>query len=162
MVSFERVFEVLDLPIEITDPENPIEPEEIRGDVRFENVSFTYSVLPGQVVVKLEEQKRYGQQVCHFFVCHLSVLREYDIHLFLSPRMLKSLTISLSLSFSLLSHFSGQLGIGEVGWENHMTRQKRVKCVGYFGNRLLFLKSLGNNVFCFKTFVSYNPLKFQY
>jgi ATP-binding cassette subfamily B protein len=64
MVSFERVFEVLDLPVEIMDPDNPIEPEEIRGDVRFENVSFTYNALPGQVVVKLEEQKRYGQQVC--------------------------------------------------------------------------------------------------
>jgi ATP-binding cassette subfamily B protein len=62
MVSFERVFEVLDLPIEIAESENPIEPVEIRGDVRFENVSFTYSVLPGQVVVKLEEQKRYAQQ----------------------------------------------------------------------------------------------------
>lgn len=42
MVSFERVFEVLDLPIEIGDRPNAITLENATGHVRFENVSFSY------------------------------------------------------------------------------------------------------------------------
>ena len=42
MVSFERVFEVLDLPLEIAEREDAIELEHTRGSLRFENVSFSY------------------------------------------------------------------------------------------------------------------------
>ena len=42
MVSFERVFEVLDLPLEIAERENPIEIHRPRGELTFENVSFGY------------------------------------------------------------------------------------------------------------------------
>ncbi len=42
MVSFERVFEVLDLPLEIAERENAIELEHTRGSLKFENVSFSY------------------------------------------------------------------------------------------------------------------------
>ncbi len=42
MVSFERVFEVLDLPLEIAERENPIEIDRPRGELTFENVSFSY------------------------------------------------------------------------------------------------------------------------
>jgi len=42
MVSFERVFEVLDLPLEIEDHPNAITLDETQGHVRFENVSFSY------------------------------------------------------------------------------------------------------------------------
>lgn len=42
MVSFERVFQMLDLPIEITDRPNPIVLTRARGAIRFENVSFAY------------------------------------------------------------------------------------------------------------------------
>ncbi len=42
MVSFERVFEVLDLPLEIAERENPVEIVRPRGELAFENVSFTY------------------------------------------------------------------------------------------------------------------------
>ncbi len=43
MVSFERVFEYLDLPLEITDRSDAIVLEAVEGDVRFENVAFRYS-----------------------------------------------------------------------------------------------------------------------
>ncbi|MEM7346779.1 MAG: ABC transporter ATP-binding protein [Chloroflexota bacterium] len=43
MVSFERVFEILDLPLEIEDKENPVELDEVSGQVTFEDVSFSYT-----------------------------------------------------------------------------------------------------------------------
>jgi ATP-binding cassette subfamily B protein len=39
---FQRIFEYLDLPVEITERPDPIRLEEVRGDVRFENVDFRY------------------------------------------------------------------------------------------------------------------------
>ncbi|MEU7137607.1 ABC transporter ATP-binding protein [Streptomyces sp. NPDC046261] len=39
---FQRIFEYLDLPVEITEPAEPVRLEKIRGEVRFENVSFSY------------------------------------------------------------------------------------------------------------------------
>ncbi|MDP8923471.1 MAG: ABC transporter ATP-binding protein/permease [Chloroflexota bacterium] len=43
LVSFERVFEVLDLPVEIRDRPGALELRRVRGEVRFENVSFDYN-----------------------------------------------------------------------------------------------------------------------
>jgi ATP-binding cassette subfamily B protein len=42
MVSFERVFEYLDLPVEIADRPGAIELGRVQGHVRFEGVSFSY------------------------------------------------------------------------------------------------------------------------
>jgi ATP-binding cassette subfamily B protein len=42
MVSFERVFEVLDLPVEINDRPDAIQLAAVRGEVRFDHVSFSY------------------------------------------------------------------------------------------------------------------------
>ncbi len=42
LALFQRIFEYLDLPTEISEPEHPVRLEKIRGDVRFENVSFSY------------------------------------------------------------------------------------------------------------------------
>jgi len=42
MVSFERVFEVLDLPAEIQDRPRAIDLSRVEGHVRFEGVSFSY------------------------------------------------------------------------------------------------------------------------
>jgi ATP-binding cassette subfamily B protein len=44
MVSFERVFEYLDLPIEIKDKLSAISIKEAKGQIQFENVSFSYLV----------------------------------------------------------------------------------------------------------------------
>ncbi|MGY1620391.1 ABC transporter ATP-binding protein [Geodermatophilus sp. SYSU D00691] len=44
MALFSRVFEYLDLPVDIADPESPVplDPTAVRGEVRFDGVSFTY------------------------------------------------------------------------------------------------------------------------
>jgi ATP-binding cassette subfamily B protein len=63
LVSFERVFEVLDLPVEIQERTEPTKIERMRGDVRFENVSFSYQPgenVPGATAVGLSEVARFG------------------------------------------------------------------------------------------------------
>ncbi len=42
LVSFERVFETLNIPIEIQDKPDAVELKNIQGNLRFENVSFSY------------------------------------------------------------------------------------------------------------------------
>ncbi|MFC8720468.1 ABC transporter ATP-binding protein [Kitasatospora sp. NPDC057198] len=42
LALFQRIFEYLDLPVEIDEPEHPVHLERIRGDVRFEGVEFHY------------------------------------------------------------------------------------------------------------------------
>jgi ATP-binding cassette subfamily B protein len=44
MVSFERVFEVMDLPQDIPEKENTIALENVRGNLEFDNVTFNYSL----------------------------------------------------------------------------------------------------------------------
>lgn len=46
---FQRIFEYLDLPVEIAEPAHPVRLEKIRGEVAFENVSFTYG--PGSAAL---------------------------------------------------------------------------------------------------------------
>ncbi|MGD8793029.1 MAG: ABC transporter ATP-binding protein [Anaerolineae bacterium] len=48
MVSFERVFEYLDLPVEIRDRPGAVTLERVEGRVRFENLSFSY-LQPGEL-----------------------------------------------------------------------------------------------------------------
>jgi ATP-binding cassette subfamily B protein len=42
MVSFERVFEFIDMPIEIQDKPDAVELKEVKGRIQFEKVSFSY------------------------------------------------------------------------------------------------------------------------
>ncbi|MEU9980691.1 ABC transporter ATP-binding protein [Streptomyces sp. NPDC050856] len=42
LALFQRIFEYLDLPADITEPDAPVRLAEIRGEVRFEDVSFRY------------------------------------------------------------------------------------------------------------------------
>ncbi|PVE11734.1 ABC transporter ATP-binding protein [Streptomyces scopuliridis] len=42
LALFQRIFEYLDLPIDITEPERPVKLDTIRGEVRFEDVDFSY------------------------------------------------------------------------------------------------------------------------
>jgi ATP-binding cassette, subfamily B, bacterial len=42
LALFQRIFEYLDLPVDITEPEKPIRLEKISGEVRFEDVDFAY------------------------------------------------------------------------------------------------------------------------
>ncbi|MCW5877556.1 MAG: ABC transporter ATP-binding protein [Anaerolineales bacterium] len=61
MVSFERVFEFLDMPIEIQDKPNALTPASVKGDIRFENVSFSY--LDEKELAKLDERSQDDNQV---------------------------------------------------------------------------------------------------
>jgi ATP-binding cassette subfamily B protein len=47
LALFDRIFEYLDLPVDIVEKEHPVElrPSELLGDVRFEDVSFRYEDL---------------------------------------------------------------------------------------------------------------------
>ena len=58
MVSFERVFELLDLPHDISEKMDAEELEDIQGDLVFENVTFNYDVDESKL---LREVKRYGK-----------------------------------------------------------------------------------------------------
>ncbi|MEE1815777.1 ABC transporter ATP-binding protein [Streptomyces sp. SP18ES09] len=42
LALFQRIFEYLDLPVDITEPEAPVRLSEIRGEVAFEKVAFHY------------------------------------------------------------------------------------------------------------------------
>ncbi|GGW37371.1 ABC transporter ATP-binding protein [Streptomyces xantholiticus] len=42
LALFQRIFEYLDLPVEITEPAEPVALDRIRGEVRFEKVDFAY------------------------------------------------------------------------------------------------------------------------
>jgi len=57
MVSFERVFEIIDLPVDIPEKENAIELSPVRGEIAFDNVSFKYGT--GDEVL-LSDVRRYG------------------------------------------------------------------------------------------------------
>ncbi|MGW0820723.1 ABC transporter ATP-binding protein [Streptomyces sp. NPDC002845] len=42
LALFQRIFEYLDLPIDITEPERPVRLDQVKGEVRFEKVEFRY------------------------------------------------------------------------------------------------------------------------
>lgn len=58
MVSFERVFEVIDLPTDIPEKENAIPLQDVRGELEFDNVTFNYHVDESKL---LKDVKRYGR-----------------------------------------------------------------------------------------------------
>ena len=58
MVSFERVFEVVDLPKDIPEKENAIVLQNAKGDLEFDNVTFHYSLDESKL---LRDVKRYGK-----------------------------------------------------------------------------------------------------
>nr|WP_119589967.1 ABC transporter ATP-binding protein [Streptomyces scabiei] len=47
LALFQRIFEYLDLPIDITESENPVHLDRVKGEVRFENVEFRYAADHG-------------------------------------------------------------------------------------------------------------------
>ncbi|MFC8089915.1 ABC transporter ATP-binding protein [Streptomyces sp. NPDC057301] len=50
LALFQRIFEYLDLPIDITERENPARLDAIKGEVRFENVEFRYDGRSGPIL----------------------------------------------------------------------------------------------------------------
>lgn len=60
LVSFERVFEVLDMPIEVNDKPDAIALENCEGHVQFKNVTFSYETNGNQVIA-LDDVVRFGR-----------------------------------------------------------------------------------------------------
>jgi ATP-binding cassette subfamily B protein len=58
MVSFERVFEVIDLPTDIPEKENAVPLRNVSGELEFDNVTFNYRVDESKL---LKDVKRYGR-----------------------------------------------------------------------------------------------------
>ncbi len=58
MVSFERVFEVIDLPADIPERPDALTLQDVRGELVFDDVSFRYELGTGNL---LNEVQRYGQ-----------------------------------------------------------------------------------------------------
>ncbi len=59
MVSFERVFEVLDMPVEIVEAPNAQALPRVNGRIQFHNVSFAYDGLAGDEKIGLDEIARF-------------------------------------------------------------------------------------------------------
>jgi ATP-binding cassette subfamily B protein len=60
---FRRIFEYLDLPVEIADPETPVRVAERRGHLRFDGVAMGYQVGGALTVQDLTFEARPGQMV---------------------------------------------------------------------------------------------------
>jgi len=58
VVSFERVFEVIDLPLDIQEKPHPVRMKDVRGELVFEDVSFSYGAHAAH---QLSEVRRFGQ-----------------------------------------------------------------------------------------------------
>ncbi len=58
VVSFERVFEIIDLPVDIGERADAIQLHSVRGELAFENVSFCYDVDDS---ILLSDVRRHGQ-----------------------------------------------------------------------------------------------------
>ncbi|MFF3500442.1 ABC transporter ATP-binding protein [Streptomyces sp. NPDC003247] len=50
LALFQRIFEYLDLPVDITERANPLHLDNVRGEVRFEDVTFRYDGKGGPVL----------------------------------------------------------------------------------------------------------------
>lgn len=61
MVSFERVFEVLDIPMEITEKPDAVALDEVKGSLTFEDVTFDYDELKSGQQAGLSEVVRYSR-----------------------------------------------------------------------------------------------------
>ncbi|MGC9536012.1 ABC transporter ATP-binding protein [Streptomyces sp. UG1] len=50
LALFQRIFEYLDLPIDITERKDPVHLDRVKGEVRFENVEFDYDGKGGPIL----------------------------------------------------------------------------------------------------------------
>ncbi|PSM41076.1 multidrug ABC transporter ATP-binding protein [Streptomyces dioscori] len=50
LALFQRIFEYLDLPVDITEPERPVHLDQVKGEVRFEGVEFRYDDKSGPIL----------------------------------------------------------------------------------------------------------------
>ncbi|MER7699431.1 ABC transporter ATP-binding protein [Streptomyces sp. NPDC096095] len=54
LALFQRIFEYLDLTVDITEPEHPVRLEKIRGEIAFEDVDFSYDAKSGPTLTGID------------------------------------------------------------------------------------------------------------
>ena len=54
MVSFERVFEIIDLPLDIAERDDALDLRTVQGDLIFDDVTFRYGIDEGQLLTDVE------------------------------------------------------------------------------------------------------------
>ncbi|WP_405782858.1 ABC transporter ATP-binding protein [Streptomyces sp. NBC_00859] len=54
LALFQRIFEYLDLPVDITEPEHPVPLGSVRGEVRFQQVDFGYDEKSGPTLEAID------------------------------------------------------------------------------------------------------------
>ncbi|MET4923132.1 NovA family novobiocin export ABC transporter [Streptomyces sp. PSRA5] len=54
LALFQRIFEYLDLPVDITESESPVALDKVRGEVRFDGVDFSYDEKDGNTLHGLD------------------------------------------------------------------------------------------------------------
>ncbi|WP_328316169.1 ABC transporter ATP-binding protein [Streptomyces sp. NBC_00388] len=54
LALFQRIFEYLDLPVDITEPERPVPLGQVRGEVRFQHVDFGYDEKSGPTLEAID------------------------------------------------------------------------------------------------------------
>ncbi|WP_320784046.1 ABC transporter ATP-binding protein [Streptomyces sp. CRN 30] len=54
LALFQRIFEYLDLPVDITEPARPVRLDQVKGEIRFEGVSFRYDDKGGPLLDDLD------------------------------------------------------------------------------------------------------------
>ncbi len=60
IVSFERVFEIIDLPLEIAEADDAIHLDKVEGRLAFDNVSFRYRIDDAQLLSDVERIGRFA------------------------------------------------------------------------------------------------------
>jgi len=60
MVSFERVFEIVDLPVEIVEKPDALELKNVEGRITFEDVSFRYAKMESGLLSEVKRRGRGG------------------------------------------------------------------------------------------------------
>ncbi|MEV5988007.1 ABC transporter ATP-binding protein [Streptomyces sp. NPDC052051] len=54
LALFQRIFEYLDLPIDITEPDAPVHLDQVKGEIRFEGVEFHYDDKSGPILADID------------------------------------------------------------------------------------------------------------
>jgi ATP-binding cassette subfamily B protein len=68
MVSFERVFEYLDLPVEIEDRPDAVIMKDAAGRIKFENVSFDYTEANQRLGIDLQSEEEKDEESTPTFI----------------------------------------------------------------------------------------------